>query len=49
MSSTLIAIIGVVYLYIAGESYYKDNLGVAVMFAGYAFANVGAYIIAKGA
>lgn len=41
MSSWLVAIIGFVYLYIAAEQYIKGNPGMAVMFSGYALANVG--------
>ena len=48
MSSTLIAIIGFVYLYIAGENIYNNNWPVGLMFFGYAFANVGSYLLTKG-
>ena len=35
-SKTLIALIGVAYLYIAIRQYMKDDVWVALMFAGYA-------------
>ena len=46
MSSWLIILTGVIYAYIAGEQAYKGNLGMAICYAGYAFGNVGLYIMA---
>ena len=37
---------GVIYIYISVEQGIKGNFGLACMYAGYAFANYGAYIIA---
>ena len=44
MSSTLIVLVGFVYLYISGESFFKNDIPVSIMFAGYAVANIGAYL-----
>lgn len=46
MSAWLIVLVGVIYVYICLEQAFKGNLGVACMYAGYAFANYGAYMIA---
>jgi hypothetical protein len=46
MSSNLIIITGLIYVYIAGEQLFKGDFGLACMYAGYAFANYGAYLIA---
>jgi hypothetical protein len=47
MSTWLVAIIGFVYLYIAVEQFFKGAPGTAIMFAGYALANVGLIIQVK--
>ena len=47
MSHTLIAAIGVAYIWIAVEQYAKQDLGVAIMFAGYAIGQLGVWIQAK--
>lgn len=47
MSGTLIAIVGVVYAYIALEQMMKGNPAMAIVFAGYAFSNIGLYLGAK--
>ena len=46
MSSWLIILTGLIYVYIAGEQLFKGDFGLACMYAGYAFANYGAYLIA---
>ena len=46
MSSFLIIITGLIYFYIAAEQLIKGDLGLACMYAGYCFANYGAYLIA---
>jgi hypothetical protein len=46
MSSWLIIVVGVIYVWIAGEQLVKGDIGLACMYAGYAFANYGAYLIA---
>lgn len=47
MSHTLIALIGVAYVWIAVEQYSKADMGVAVMFLGYAIAQWGVWLQAK--
>jgi hypothetical protein len=46
MSGWLIILTGFVYAYISGEQYFKGNIGMAVCYAGYAFGNVGLYMMA---
>jgi len=47
MSSNLIIVTGLIYAYICIEQFAKGNTGLAYMYAGYAFANYGAYLMAK--
>jgi hypothetical protein len=47
MSTWLVAVIGVVYFYVAIEQAYKGDMGTALMFAGYAVANGGVCFIVK--
>jgi hypothetical protein len=47
MSHTLIAAIGVAYVWIAVEQYGKQDMGVAIMFLGYAIGQLGVFIQAK--
>jgi hypothetical protein len=44
MSSTLIAIIGVVYLGVCIDLFLKGSLGLSIAFLGYAIGNVGMYM-----
>jgi hypothetical protein len=46
MSALLIIVTGLIYAYIAAEQGFKGNMPMAGVYAGYAFANVGLYIIA---
>jgi hypothetical protein len=46
MSSWLIIVTGLIYFYISVEQLTKGNVGLACMYAGYCFANYGAYLIA---
>lgn len=46
MSGWLIALVGLIYLYIAIEQAIKGNLGMFICYLGYAFANVGLYMLA---
>lgn len=48
MAAPLIAAIGFVYLYCAGDLYMTGKTGLAIAFFGYALANVGLYLAAKG-
>jgi hypothetical protein len=46
MSAWLILLVGVIYLYIAIEQYFKGSPGLAIAYAGYAFSNVGLWMVA---
>jgi hypothetical protein len=46
MSSWLIVLTGVIYAYISGEQALKGNIGMAICYAGYAFGNIGLYLMA---
>ena len=46
MSAWLIVLTGLIYVFICAEQAYKGDFGLACMYAGYAFANYGAYLIA---
>lgn len=46
MSRTLIVIVGLIYAYIAVETGTKGNIGLSIMYAGYALGNVGLWILA---
>lgn len=46
MSGNLLIITGLIYVLVALEQYFmKDNFGAFCMYAGYAFANYGAYYL----
>jgi hypothetical protein len=47
MSSWLIIVTGLIYFYIGIEQGVRGNLPMAVVYTGYAFSNVGLYIMAK--
>jgi hypothetical protein len=47
MSAWLIILTGAIYAYIAGEQLFKDNPHMAIVYAGYAFSNIGLYLLAK--
>jgi hypothetical protein len=47
MSSWLIAITGLIYAYVAIEQSMKGNIGLAIAYSGYAFANIGLCLLAK--
>jgi hypothetical protein len=47
MSAWLIALSGLIYLYVALEQGYKGNSGMLITYIGYAFANIGLYILAN--
>jgi len=46
MSSWLIILTGAIYFYISIEQGFKGNVPMAVVYSGYAFSNVGLYILA---
>ena len=47
MSASLIVITGLIYAYIAVEQVCKGNVSGGIMYAGYAFANVGLFMSVK--
>jgi hypothetical protein len=47
MSGWLIALTGVIYLWVALEQLYKGNTAMFICYAGYAFANIGLYRMAS--
>jgi hypothetical protein len=47
MSANLIALTGLIYLYVCGEQLYKGNTGMFITYLGYAGANVGLYMLAN--
>ena len=46
MSSSLLILTGLIYVWISVEQGIKGDFGLACMYVGYAFANYGAYLIA---
>jgi len=46
MSAWLIIVTGVIYGFIAVEQAVKGNVPMAVVYSGYAFSNIGLYILA---
>lgn len=47
MSGPLILITGLIYLYVSVDQYLKGNAGMGMAYAGYAFSNVGLFMLAK--
>jgi len=47
MSPILIAITGMIYLWVACDLAWHGKAGLAIAYLGYAFANIGLYIAAK--
>jgi hypothetical protein len=47
MSAWLIAVIGLVYFFVAIEQFMKGGTGTGIMFLGYAIGNVGLVMVAK--
>lgn len=47
MSAWLIALTGLIYIYVAIEQGYKGNIGMLITYLGYASANIGLYILAS--
>jgi hypothetical protein len=46
MSGWLIAVTGVIYAYVACEQFARGQTGMGIAYAGYAFSNVGLYMLA---
>jgi hypothetical protein len=47
MSPYLIIVTGAIYAFISLEQFFKGNPYVGMMYAGYAFSNIGLYFMAK--
>jgi hypothetical protein len=47
MSAPLIILTGLVYAYVAIEQATKGNPSMTIVYAGYAFSNIGLYLLAK--
>ena len=47
MSSWLIIVTGLIYAYIAIEQAVKGNIAMGIVYSGYAFSNVGLYVLAS--
>jgi hypothetical protein len=47
MSAWLIALVGLIYLAVAVDQGLKHAWPMCVVFAGYAFSNIGLYLLAK--
>lgn len=47
MSAWLILLTGVIYAYVAIEQGVKGNMGMLIAYAGYAFSNIGLYLLAS--
>lgn len=46
MSGWLILLTGGIYIYVSFEQGYKGNIGMSMAYAGYAFSNIGLYMLA---
>jgi hypothetical protein len=46
MSGWLIIITGLIYLWVAIEQAFEGNIGLGIAYLGYAFSNIGLYILA---
>lgn len=47
VSGPLIALTGVIYLYVSLDQFWRGNVGMGVAYLGYAFSNVGLYLLAR--
>ena len=47
MGPWLIAFVGLVYLFVSVEQFTKGSVPNAIIFAGYAFSNIGLFMMAK--
>ena len=45
MSLGLIIAVGLIYFTVSLEQFWKGNMGLGFMYFGYAFANIGAYML----
>jgi TM2 domain-containing membrane protein YozV len=47
MSGWLIVLTALIYAYVAAEQMYNGNPGMAIAYSGYAFSNIGLFMLAK--
>lgn len=47
MSGQLIILTGGIYAWIAADQFWRGNAGLGIAYAGYAFSNVGLYLLAS--
>lgn len=47
MSGWLIGFTGLIYAYVACEQFWKGNPGMGIAYTGYAFSNIGLWLLAK--
>jgi TM2 domain-containing membrane protein YozV len=47
MSPALVAFVGVIYGYIAAEQFYLSNPSMGVVYLGYAFSNIGLWVLVR--
>jgi hypothetical protein len=47
MSATLIIITGLIYAVVAADQLMKGSTDMAIVYSGYAFSNIGLYLLAK--
>lgn len=47
MSGHLIVLTGLIYLWVAVDQALRGNSGLAIAYAGYAFSNVGLWMVAR--
>lgn len=47
MSPALVVFVGVIYAYIACEQFYMANPSMGVVYAGYAFSNIGLWVLVR--
>ena len=47
MSAWLIAVTGLIYAYVAGEQAVRGSNLLAIVYAGYAFSNIGLYFLTR--
>ena len=47
MSGPLIILTGLIYAYVAAEQFWRGNPAMGVTYAGYAFSNIGLFLLAR--
>ena len=47
MSGPLIVITAIIYVWVAVDQYLQGNTGLAVAYSGYAYSNIGLYLLAR--